>query len=196
MFASMKKFVPLSTGVRIEYVEHGRADGVPVIFLHGVTDSWRSFERVLPLLPPNIHAFALSQRGHGDSSRPTSGYQFADMSADLLAFLDAMGLRTATVVGHRDTVVRVDGDLDLGGLAGERLVDRVVHHLVDQVVEPTLPCGADVHAGPLANGLESFQDLDFTGIVLVGHGFPEYGKKRRQAGATTAFGQSPIIAVG
>ena len=59
----MKKFVSLSTGVRIEYVEQGKADGVPVIFLHGVTDSWRSFERVLPLRPPNIHAFALSQRG-------------------------------------------------------------------------------------------------------------------------------------
>jgi non-heme chloroperoxidase len=98
----MKKFVSLSTGMRIEYVEQGKAeaDGVPVIFLHGVTDSWRSFERVLPLLPPSIHAFVLSQRGHGDSSRPTSGYRFADMSADLLAFLDAMGLRTAIIVGH------------------------------------------------------------------------------------------------
>ena len=96
----MKKFVSLSTGVRIEYVEQGKADGVPVIFLHGVTDSWRSFERVLPLLPPNIHAFALSQRGHGESSRPTSGYRFTDLSTDLLAFLDAMGLRTAIIVGH------------------------------------------------------------------------------------------------
>ena len=96
----MKKRVSLSTGIRIEYVEQGKADGVPVIFLHGVTDSWRSFERVLPLLPPNIHAFALSQRGHGDSDRPASGYRFADMSADLLGFMDAMSLRTATIVGH------------------------------------------------------------------------------------------------
>jgi non-heme chloroperoxidase len=96
----MKKFVSLSTDVRLEYVEQGRADGVPVVFLHGVTDSWRSFERVLPLLPPSLHAFALSQRGHGDSSRPASGYRLADMSADLLAFLDAMGLPSATIVGH------------------------------------------------------------------------------------------------
>jgi non-heme chloroperoxidase len=98
----VRKFVSLSTGVRIEYVEQGRADtdGAPAIFLHGVTDSCRSFERVLPLLPPSIHAFALSQRGHGDSARPTSGYRFAHMSADLLAFLDAMDLRTAIIVGH------------------------------------------------------------------------------------------------
>ena len=96
----MKNFISLSTGVRMEYVEHGNTEGVPVIFLHGVTDSWRSFERVLPLLPPSIHAFALSQRGHGDSSRPASGYHFSDMSADLLAFMDAIGLRTAAIVGH------------------------------------------------------------------------------------------------
>jgi pimeloyl-ACP methyl ester carboxylesterase len=96
----MVKFASLSTGVRMEYVEQGPADGVPVVFLHGVTDSWHSFERVLQLLPPFVHAFAVSQRGHGDSSRPASGYRYADMSADLLAFMDAMGLRTATIVGH------------------------------------------------------------------------------------------------
>jgi pimeloyl-ACP methyl ester carboxylesterase len=47
----MKKFVSLPTGTRIEYVDQGRADGVPAVFLHGVTDWWRSFERVLPLWP-------------------------------------------------------------------------------------------------------------------------------------------------
>lgn len=96
----MEKFVTLPTGVRMGFVERGAPDGTPVIFLHGVTDSWRSFERLLPLLPRGIHAFALSQRGHGDSSRPASGYRFADMSEDLRAFMDATGLRTATIVGH------------------------------------------------------------------------------------------------
>lgn len=96
----MEKFITLSTGVRMEYVEQGSAEGVPVVFLHGVTDSWHSFERVLPLLPPSIHAFAVSQRGHGDSSRPASGYRFTDMSDDLLAFMDAMTLPAAVIVGH------------------------------------------------------------------------------------------------
>jgi alpha/beta hydrolase fold len=96
----MEKFVSLSTGVRMEYVEQGRIDGVPVVFLHGVTDSWHSFERVLAQLPPTIRAFAISQRGHGDSSRPNNGYLFADMSNDLRAFMDAVGLERAIVVGH------------------------------------------------------------------------------------------------
>lgn len=96
----METFIDLRTGVRMEYVERGEPGGRPVIFLHGVTDSWHSFERVLPLLPPTLRAFAISQRGHGDSSRPESGYRFADLSADLLAFMDAMRLPRAVIVGH------------------------------------------------------------------------------------------------
>jgi non-heme chloroperoxidase len=90
----------LSTGVQMEYVEQGPADGLPVVFLHGVTDSWRSFERVLPLLPPSIHAFAVSARGHGNSSRPDGGYHYSDMAQDLRAFMDAVGLKKAVIVGH------------------------------------------------------------------------------------------------
>jgi non-heme chloroperoxidase len=96
----MEDFINLSTGVRIEYVEQGSRDGHPIVFLHGVTDSWHSFERVLPLLPPSFRAFALSQRGHGDSSRPLSGYRFTDLSNDVLAFLDAKQVKQSIVVGH------------------------------------------------------------------------------------------------
>jgi non-heme chloroperoxidase len=95
-----KKFVPLTTGVRMEYVERGPADGLPVVFLHGITDSWRSFEHVLPLLPTHVRAFALSARGHGDSSRPAEGYELADMAGDVRAFLDAIPLPRVVLVGH------------------------------------------------------------------------------------------------
>jgi non-heme chloroperoxidase len=90
----------LPTGVRLEYVERGAPDGAPIVFLHGVTDSCRSFERVLPLLPPHLRAFAISMRGHGDSGRPSAGYRLTDMSGDLLAFMNAMRLPSATIVGH------------------------------------------------------------------------------------------------
>ena len=96
----MQKSASLATGVRISYVEQGDPDGMPVIFLHGVTDSWHSFAGVLPLLPPDIHAFALSQRGHGDSSRPASGYRLCDMADDLAAFLDVVQIPKAIIVGH------------------------------------------------------------------------------------------------
>jgi pimeloyl-ACP methyl ester carboxylesterase len=90
----------LANGVRLEYVEQGRPGGVPVLFLHGLTDSWRSFERVLPHLPESLHVFALSQRGHGDSDRPVAGYRMADFAADAASFLDALGIERAVVAGH------------------------------------------------------------------------------------------------
>src|SRR5690606_18356586 len=83
-----------------QYVEQGNDSGVPVLLLHGATDSWRSFEPVLPHLPASIHAFALTQRGHGDASRPPTGYRYTDFAADLAAFMDAVGLGSAVVVGH------------------------------------------------------------------------------------------------
>ena len=56
----MEKSISLPTGVRLGYVEQGDPGGTPVIFLHGVTDSWHSFEHVLPLLTTNVRALASS----------------------------------------------------------------------------------------------------------------------------------------
>ncbi|MGE0362479.1 MAG: alpha/beta fold hydrolase [Vicinamibacterales bacterium] len=99
----------LATGVTLEYVERGPADGVPVVFLHGVTDSWRSFEHLLPLMPASVRAIAVSLRGHGDSTRPDRGYAYGDFAADLAALLEAKGIAQAVVVGH-----------SMGGLVAQR----------------------------------------------------------------------------
>ncbi|HWS55580.1 MAG TPA: alpha/beta fold hydrolase [Pyrinomonadaceae bacterium] len=90
----------LGTGVRLRYAEQGDAGGRPVILLHGYTDSSFSFSRVMPLLDPAYHVYALDLRGHGDSERPPGGYALSDFSADVLAFMDARGLERATLVGH------------------------------------------------------------------------------------------------
>ena len=90
----------LSTGITVEYVAQGAEAGHPVILLHGITDSWRSFEPLLPHLPPGIRAYAVSLRGHGGSDRPDTGYAMRDMAADVVAFMDAMHIDTATLVGH------------------------------------------------------------------------------------------------
>ena len=92
--------VELSDEVRLPYVEQGDASGTPMVLLHGFAESWRSFELVLPHVPNSIHAFAMTQRGHGDASRPATGYGLPDLAADLLAFVDALGLPQAVIVGH------------------------------------------------------------------------------------------------
>ena len=55
------------------------------------------------------------------------------------------------------------------GVAGERLVDGVVDDLVDHVVQAGAVVGvADIHARPLAHGVEAAQHLD--GIGAIGFG--------------------------
>lgn len=93
--------VELSDGVRLEYEERGDPDGVPVLLLHGATDSRRSWDPVLPHLPPSVRAIALSQRGHGDAERPgQASYRYEDMAADAVAVIEALDLDPAIVVGH------------------------------------------------------------------------------------------------
>lgn len=90
----------LKTGVRLRYAEQGDPAGHPLILLHGYTDSWFSFSRVLPLLGANHRIYALALRGHGDSDCPAGGYTMPDFAADVLAFMDAKNLKRATIVGH------------------------------------------------------------------------------------------------
>ena len=90
----------LSTGLRVHYAEQGDRTGEAIVFLHAYVDSWFWFSRVLPLLAPEYHAFAPDQRGHGDSERPECCYTVDDFAADVDAFMDAVGVDEATLVGH------------------------------------------------------------------------------------------------
>jgi len=90
----------LSSTLSVPLVEGGPADSVPLVLLHGATDSWRSFERLWPLLPSTRRVIAFSQRGHGDADKPTDGYGVDALAADVVALLDALELPAAILVGH------------------------------------------------------------------------------------------------
>jgi pimeloyl-ACP methyl ester carboxylesterase len=92
--------IQLSTGMRLPYLEQGDPSGVPMVLLHGYSDSSHSFELLLPHLPGSVHAYALTQRGHGDADKPVSGYRPDHFAADVAAFLDAVGVEAAVIVGH------------------------------------------------------------------------------------------------
>ena len=89
----------LSTGLRVHYAEQGDREGESIVFLHAYVDSWFSYGRVLPLLSSDYHAFAPDQRGHGDSDKPVCCYTANDYAADTDAFMEAVGIEEATLVG-------------------------------------------------------------------------------------------------
>ena len=71
-----------------------------LLLLPGPTDSWRSYEQVLDRLPSSIRAIAVSQRGHGDSDKPATGYRVADFAGDVVLLLDALDVDRAVLAGH------------------------------------------------------------------------------------------------
>ena len=107
-----KQRIALPTGIDLAYVELGAARGEPVVFLHGITDTSRSFldtARALADLRPELRLLLLDMRGHGDSSmpgaegcrgKPASCFRPADFADDVTSFLDALGLTRADIVGH------------------------------------------------------------------------------------------------
>ena len=72
----------------------------------------------------------------------------------------------AAVVVDGDGAVDVDDDLYLVAEAGQRLVDGVVDDLEHQVVQPAFRGVADVHARPLADGIEPFEHFDFVSAII------------------------------
>jgi len=91
--------VRLSSDLTLPYAEGGYPAGTGLVLVHALADSWRIFEPLLASLPPSIHAIAPTLRGHGDASKPESGYRSSDYSADILAFLDALSIESAVIAG-------------------------------------------------------------------------------------------------
>jgi non-heme chloroperoxidase len=91
--------VKVRTGVQMPYFEQGDSSGIPLVLVHAVGDSQYIFEGVLARLPASVHAFAPTMRGHGDASRPESGYRSSDFAADLAAFMDAVHIEAAVIAG-------------------------------------------------------------------------------------------------
>ena len=74
-----------------------------------------------------------------------------------------------TVILDRDAVVFVQRDLDAITTACERLVDGVVDHFVNEMMECAAVRAADVHAGPQTDVLDRIQLLDV--VFGVGQSF-------------------------
>jgi pimeloyl-ACP methyl ester carboxylesterase len=75
----------------------GRRD---LLLVHGLASSSHIFDLVAPLLVSEFHVVAYDQRGHGGSSKPSSGYGFDHMAADAAAVIRERELGRPIVLGH------------------------------------------------------------------------------------------------
>jgi non-heme chloroperoxidase len=92
--------VRLPDGLTLSYAEQGDQSGPALVLLPGPTDSWRSYEPVLEAIPLSVRTIAVSQRGHGDSDKPRTGYRVRDFASDVVPLLDALDVERAVLAGH------------------------------------------------------------------------------------------------
>ena len=87
-----------STPIELYYEDHG--SGPAVVLLHGWPLDSRSWEpQMRALLDAGQRVIAYDRRGFGRSSRPSRGYDFDTLAADLDKLLTELDLSDATVVG-------------------------------------------------------------------------------------------------
>ena len=72
----------------------------------------------------------------------------------------------AAVVGDGQPVAGLERHLDAGGMAGDRLVHRIVEHFGGEMVERALVDAADIHARPPAHRLQPLQHLDGMRVII------------------------------
>ncbi len=84
--------------IDLYYEDHGK--GKPIVLIHGWPLSGRSWEKQVPvLLDAGFRVITYDRRGFGESSKPTSGYDYDTLAADLDKLITKLDLRDATLVG-------------------------------------------------------------------------------------------------
>lgn len=87
-----------SGSIDLYYEDHG--SGKPVVLIHGWPLSGRSWEKQVPvLLAAGYRVITYDRRGFGDSSKPTSGYNYDTLAEDLHRLVTKLDLRDAALVG-------------------------------------------------------------------------------------------------
>jgi pimeloyl-ACP methyl ester carboxylesterase len=113
-------------------VEHGDPAATPLLLLHGLTDSWRSFEPVLSKFPASIRAIAFTQRGHGEAAKPADGFAPTDFASDAVGLMDRLGINRAVIAGH-----------SMGSFIAQRIAIDHPERVAGLVLMGSFPSGRD-----------------------------------------------------
>jgi pimeloyl-ACP methyl ester carboxylesterase len=155
-------------GLPTRYLTAG--EGSPLLLLHGVGDNALDWRWVMPALARTYQVYAPDLPGSGGSAKPPADYSLTFFTRFVGAFLDALGVDRAVVVGN-----------SLGGLLGL--------HLALAEPERVTVLGLVGSAGLGRKVAYSLRSL----------ALPGYGKlavtwgKRRPGAAQRALGRSALL---
>lgn len=100
-----------STDAELYYEDRGDGPGAPLLLLHGLGGSTRSWSDVVPFLETHRRTLVSDLRGCGRSERGALPLDFQQLAKDALRVLDEAGVPRCHVVGH-----------SLGGVVAQELL--------------------------------------------------------------------------
>ena len=112
-------------GVLFHYVTVGDPARPPVVFLHGMPESWYAWHNQLSDLSDEYFCVALDTKGFGQSDHsPDSEYDYSHQATELTALFDAMRLDRFDLVAHDRGAVIADHLCAKSGMAS-----RICHYV-------------------------------------------------------------------
>ncbi|MBB5166315.1 alpha/beta fold hydrolase [Mycobacterium sp. AZCC_0083] len=92
--------------VRFHYVEAG--DGEPIVFLHGIPDSWYQWHHQMAALSATHRCIGVDLKGYGQSDKGFGDFRHEAAAEQLLRALDLAGVDKFNVVTHDRGTVQAD----------------------------------------------------------------------------------------
>jgi non-heme chloroperoxidase len=183
-------------GVQIYYKDWGPKSGQVVVFSHGWplnSDSWES--QMIFLADKGYRVVAHDRRGHGRSSQPWEGNDMDHYADDLAAVIEALDLKSVTLVGFST------GGGEVARYIGRHGTARVKKAVLVSAVPPLMLKTADNPGGlPLEvfDGIRKASLADRSQLYLDLAAGPFFGYNRPGAkpsqGAIQSFWRQGMLA--
>lgn len=87
-------------GIRTRILESGQPEAPALILLHGTGGHAEAYCRNLGAHGEHFHTYAIDMVGHGFSAKPAQRYEVADYVEHVRAFMDAEGIKRASISGE------------------------------------------------------------------------------------------------
>ena len=94
----MKRETVQLHGQPVSYFRAG--EGPPIVLIHGITSSARTWREVMPGLAEKHTVIALDLPGHGRSGKPRGDYSLGNYASGIRDLLSVLDVGRVTVVGH------------------------------------------------------------------------------------------------
>lgn len=131
-----------SGNIDLYYEDHG--SGKPVVLIHGYPLNGASWEKQLPvLLEAGYRVITYDRRGFGNSSKPTTGYDYNTFAEDLHKLIHHLGLSDLSLVGFSmggGEVARYIGNYGTKGISKVAFLGAIPPYLLKA---PDNPEGVD-----------------------------------------------------